>query len=654
MTQKPWFKVIKKKSARTVKKLGLTPALSPDPSAGRAGRQTAGSSTPTPAANATADSEQSGADALTLPADALEKMKTALVAITVDLKQFADGSENDFMQLGLGLRDVHANVAELTDLMLGAVEQFGTNEKGGLLERGRQTLNAALADIQSRQKEVKSDLERINSVMRSIESLYETSKQIKQFAKSLKIVALSMLIENARTIDASVNIFADVAEEIKDLSVSISDIANDIYTNVERAREVHRITREKISFGISQLEALTEEIQATVRVSTRETKKLMQLSIDTVAQEGKRSRKISRKVAEVVVGVQFHDNMKQRIMYINAIFEAMINSAQCVPGAEGGAKVKDKAVADIIIREQAARLNEIDIEVHGVYQKNQRAITAINEQVNDLLQQLQKMASDNLADGRALIRDPFSHLRGALAQLHTLMDQGKSLYGQIQDAAVHVSQIAGNLSELLVVVRSISANTHNKSINSIIAADRQGERGGALKLLAQEMNLLATRSDGFSNEVDGIVTAIMNSTIAIKSNAPEGGADTGGDESAIDRLGQIMDDITRRYDQFQKDARTAYQRAQTLKQATDTILSGLDFFIELSRTLSGYSEQLTLVADQPGLDMIGVDIAAAATHHVPGKHTADRDDNVILFEDAQKTRQETADPESLGDNIELF
>lgn len=568
------------------------------------------------------------------------------------LNKFTGDSEGDFMLLGIGLRTVHTNVTELTELMLGTVKQISDDKAGGFLEKGRQILNASLAEIQSRQEEVKADLERINTVMQSIEALYETSKQIKHFAKSLKIVALTMLIENARTIDTSVNIFSDVAQEIKDLSVNIADIANDIYKNVERAREVHRVTREEISAGITQLESLTAEIHATVDVSTRDTEELMQFSINTIEQAGNRSREISRQVAEVVIGVQFHDNMKQRIVHINTILEAMIASAGPEPAVETAAKVP----AVKVIREQTGRLEEINGEVYSVYQKNQRALAAIDAQVDDLLRQLREMVpSDNADDDRnTFMNDPFSHLKDALTQLHDLMDRGKTLYVQIQDAAAHVSGIAANLSDLLGIVRNISANTHNKSINSIIAADRQGEKGGALKLLAQEMNALATQSDGFSNEVETIITAIINSTNVISGSERKGlgGKEMG--DSTIGQLGEVMNDISQGYEQFQQDALTAYERAKALKQATETTLTSLDFFKGLSQNLTDYRDQLAAVADRPDPNTIWVDIGETTTCHVPGKYSADSDDNIILFEDVKKTRHDAPETELLGDNVELF
>lgn len=586
----------------------------------------------------------------------LERLKAGLPEITTSMRSFVEGSEGDFMLLGISLRTIHANVTELTELMLGTVKQMGSIEKGGFLDRGRRILNESLAEITGRQNEVRANLERINRVMENLEKLYETSKQIKKFSQSLKTVALNMLVENARTIDRSVNIFSDVAQEIKDLSVSITGIANDVYKNVEKACTVHRISLEEIAAGIGRLETLTTEIRTTVQESTHNTEDLMRFSVDTIEQAGRRSAEISRQVAEIVVGVQFHDNMRQRILYICNRLSAVRAAAVDVPPA-AGALVETKP-AQTILRNQAGRLLDINIEIGEVYDKNRTALEKIGREVDDLLSGLGGMATGRSGAASLFRHDPFSHLKGALTQLHDLLHRGDAFYRQIQEAAAQVSSIAVTLSELLALVKSISANTHNKAINSIIAADRLGEKGGALKLLAKEMNDLATQSDGFSAEVEGIITFIMNSAEEVSRTDANRPAQPGADGSAISRLNRVIHDVSMGYESFRQDSMAAYERARELKKAVDTTLSSLDFFQGLSRNLKGYGDRLGDMAGQPGLDTIPVAADVDGASHLPGRHTTEPENNIILFEDVRKGRADTSDDSTavyeLGTNVELF
>ena len=591
--------------------------------------------------------------------EAVELLKQVIPEEILSLEAFIQDAESDFMLLGIGLRTVHANVTELTELMLGTVKRMGTDAKGGFLEKGRVILNESMAEIQSRQNEVKANLDRINALMDDIENLHSTSKQIKKFAKSLKTVALTMLVENARTIDRSVNIFSDVAREIKDLSVNISNIANDVYKNVEKAQGVHSITREEISAGINRLESLTNRIRSTVQESTHDTEELMRFSVDIIEESGRRSREISLQVAEIVVGVQFHDNMKQRIMSINQVLSAVLSSTALNGTAGAATENNGKNPAAAVIRAQAGLLDEINLELDGVYETNRTALKKIHREVDDLLKGLRPMtATEKGGQTGTFSHDPFYHLKEALTQLHDLLHRGETLYQQIRKAADQVSDIAADLSKLLGIVRNISADTHNKAINSIIAANRQGEKGGALKLLAQAMNELATQSDGFSGEVEGIITSIIKAAEEIIRKEARESTDTADNSSAINRLARIIDDISLEYDNFRESSLAAYHRAQALKKATDTTLTSLDFFRGLSQKINEHRNRLLDTAGQPGQESLLLNVNLVASGHVPGRHLTGQSDNIILFEAAKRTiRENSHTPDhdvTFSDNVELF
>ena len=573
---------------------------------------------------------------------------------------FIDDSESDFMLLGIGLRSVYSNVTELTDLMLGTVKQVTAEEEGGFLEQGRQILKVSLAEIRAYHDGVKGDLDRINAVLADLENLSNTSKQIKSFAKSLKTVALIMLVENGRTIDHSVNIFSDVAREIKELSVNITAIADDVYRHVEKARTMHRVSREQISASIKRLETLTSQIEATVQESAYETEMLLQLSVDAVERAGRRSRDISRQVAEIVVGVQFHDHMKQRISQIVSIVKRITEAAGNRPPA-GRSDTTDghDSTAGSILREQVARLREIDNELIAVFHKNREALRGIEKEVSSLLKELQGMASDDTFDDAAfLVQDPFSHLKDTLTQLHTLLDRGTTLYNQIQQTAKDVSGITAELSKLLTIVRGISSHTHNKAINSIIAADKMGEKAGAMKLLAQEMNTLASQSDVFTQEVEANISSILRQTGDIGHREKRQTPGTNNPGGAIARLNEVLNDISMGYESFRKDSLMALERAGGLKKAVDATGSGLEFFTVISGKIGEFCRRLLAVAELPGMDDLAVDGDIPLPGYSPETQHFERQDNIILFENVRRSVENTAErtgyEQTLGDNVELF
>ncbi len=534
------------------------------------------------------------------------------------------------MRLGLGLQTVHVNVESLTQLMLDTVKRISNNDEGSIICRVDNTVNESLEEIRKFHDEVNSNLIQINTVVGNIGELTATSEQIKKFAKFLNVVALNMFVENAQISDSE-NIFSDIAQEIKALSIKIAGVANDVYENIESSREIHISIHEKISKGVTSLQALTGDVHTAVRTSVKETEQLMNFSLETIEQAGMRSHEISLQVGEIVVGVQFHDNMRQQIMHITDT----LNNTEKRTGS--------------VIGSQAVLFSKMTREVDDVYHKNLNAIKEINNEVEVLVESFLGLKSDGMESSRAsdiMSDDPFSTIKSALIQLHGLLDQGRGLFEQLQEAAVQAAGIAKKLSDLLNIIRDISRETHNKALNSIIAAQRMGVKGRTQKLLAQEMNDLAIKSDVFVDEVEQIIEAIVVSATEIGQRDLKGLESVSPERGAIATLDAVIDNISSEYAQFRQDSVEAYECAQSLKEAIKATMINLEFFKGLSKNLTAHKEQLEEIAGYEGL-------VIEAEKRIPETHSVEKKGVVTPFSEVVKRRDKAGESE-FGDNVEIF
>ncbi|MFP4445741.1 MAG: hypothetical protein ACLFPD_05795, partial [Desulfosudaceae bacterium] len=164
-----------------------------------------------------------------------------------------------------------------------------------------------------------------------------------------------------------------------------------------------------------------------------------------------------------------------------------------------------------------------------------------------------------------------------------------------------------------------------------------------------------SRADSLSGEVEETIHSILSLTRDIGQHNQQM---SGEDNSGIHQLNTVLQEVSRGYEKFREDSRTASHRTGELKQAIDTTLTSLDFFRGLSNHLQDHSRQLANIAGRPELKKISVRIDAAAMSHLPGKYAAEQENNIILFDDARKSFQDDARKNSetkpLGDNVELF
>ncbi len=562
--------------------------------------------------------------------DTMETSGKSIDGFIETLNELTEGAENDFMLLGLGLQTVHVNVKELTQLMLDTVKRIGGHEEGGIIKRVDHTVNESLKEIRNFHAEVNTNLTQINTVVGKISDLYATSEQIKKFAKFLNAVAFNMFVENARVMD-SANIFSDIAQEIKDLAFKITGIANDVYDNVERSREIHMGIHEKISKGMDMLQELTGDVQTAVRASVMETEQLMYFSLDTIEQAGVRSQEITQQVGEIVVGVQYHDNMRQQLLKITDTLTNIEN------------------ISDKVSDNYEFLFAEIISEVEDVYHKNLNAIYEIKNEVEVLVESFLGLKSDDMESSgvsNILSDDPFSSLKSVLMQLYDLLDQGRGLFEQLQEAAGQAADIATKLSDLLNIIRGISSETHNKALNSIIAAQRMGDKGRTLKLLAQEMNDLATKSDVFVDEVEEIIETIVVSATEIGQRDIKGFETMSSDGGAISKMDEVINNISGEYDQFRQDSIDAYERAKALKKAINTTIVSLEFFNGLSKGLTTHKEQLKEI-------LFHENAGIREEKRIPKTRTVKKENVVISLSEAMEKRKKTVE-NGLGDNVEIF
>ncbi len=569
--------------------------------------------------------------------DNMEPLATCLSDITESLKSFSDGAETDFILLGIGLQSVHTNVSELTDNMLDAAKRMGSDEDTGVLPGVKNIVNNSLKEIKSCQDQTDTNLTQINALVERMGDLYVTSEQIKKFAKFLHAVALNIFVENART-DESFKLFSDIAQEIKELYGKITTIANGVYENVENAHAIHVSIHDKIAHGMTKLHTLTREAHEAVHESIAEAGQLMSFSAKTIEDAGMRSREISGQVSEIVMGVQFHDNMRQRIDHIIGQMNDL--STLYAPAAAqsdaGEAETVDNAYVCSVIKDQGTALKDVILEVEDVFEKNMQATEEIKKEVDKLLQGfwvLKSMDTEGHDRKVHIGDDPFSSLKAALTQLHKILDESKRLFEELQDSAVQAADIAAMLSEQLKDVRDISRDTHIKALNSIISADRLGEKGSTLRVLSQEMKELAAQSDVFVDEVENIIESIAESAreIGRREMVMDEAEDT--EKIAMLTLDSAIEKISSEYEKFRKDSDDSYHRAMDLKKAISATLLSLDFFHGLSGGLNEYHKTFEKLYREYG----GVEEFSSRG---------------TIPEEKKEVRQDKSN--GFGDNVELF
>ena len=523
-----------------------------------------------------------------LSAEFVQEIANGLSSFIVDQEKALEDAESRFLQLGQEMQSLYRETSGLTQHIQDSAELIGGSGDDNVLSRLGQSVSGSLTTLEDCQKDVGVCLQRVEAVGKRFKEFYHMSPVLEKIAMFLRVIGLNISIECSRSREAS-ELFMINAHEIKKFAESVIEITEKIREDSQNARTNLITMRGKIVVGQKQMQNLADSATRIVQEAFQKIEDLMNISLNAMEQASLRSQKISREIGEIVMGIQFHDNMNQRIEHIHeALSELASNCESDTFSAEPEEKKTEKmAEARIIIALQSGQIREIISKIEEVDQQHRGAFTKIGNEVEGLAGMLVSLTSGNAQGPHSSFKpvggdDPFATLQSAVFDLKQLLGHGREQFVQIQKIGLHTSATASQLLNHIDQVRVVSFKTHMQSLNSIIKADQLGEKGRTIEVLANEIKTLSDQSAIFVADVGKIHTFISKSIDTLQTQTVEDASGSRFDTISLDRE---VEESTKAYEQFIGNSTTALQNAGALGDEISQTSSGLDFLPELAEAL---------------------------------------------------------------------
>ncbi|MCP4693033.1 MAG: methyl-accepting chemotaxis protein, partial [Desulfobacterales bacterium] len=490
------------------------------------------------------------------------KRMSELPGISGALETVCREAEPRFVDLGERLQMIYSDASALSQQTLQAAGLMAGDSEEGVLAKVEGFAKASLAELKSCQSGVADNLQCVDAVVDHLGSLHGMTDVIEKIALYLRIVGLNIGVECSRSAESQ-EMFAVVALDTKTLSEKIIEIVTAIRDNAKSARASQISAHAEISGGANHLSGLTRGAEENVARAVKDIERLMSLSLQAFQKASGHSRKISDQVGEIVVGIQFHDNMSQRIDHIGSSLQYVDKLHHDHASAQKDDRSKTLASAHSVVTLQAAQLGRVIDELGAVYQKNMGAFEEIINEVEKLANSLSVFGSDQEAASSRETpgEDPFTALESALGSLHELLARGRELFDRMRESAGHASETTARLSASAEQVRGISMETHIMALNAIVKAAHLGERGLALEVLAQEVKKLSNQSNAFTVDVNELLASITGSSLQLKERSFTATDDGSAKKGAGASLDEGVGEITRAYTKFKEDSSEVSQRA---------------------------------------------------------------------------------------------
>ncbi len=528
-----------------------------------------------------------------------ERGSRGLSVIAASLDAIPKDSEPSFMKIGRELQSIYSDATEFTRQTLETVKLFGGESEEGLLAKVGMIARATLEKVKGCQTEASEDLDLVDAhimvVRKQLSETYALYLALKKTAKFLRTIGLQMHIECARSINAE-KMFLFVAQEIRDLSNRFMEIAENIRDDSDTANESQISARQKTREALHQLFKLVDDAEQTVQSAVKEIERVMDLSIENLEQTGLRSKRISQHVGQIVMGIQFHDNMRQRLEHIS---EALVDvEKSCSEEASEDSNLttsKASNSAYSTLELQKAQLQNIITEIKTVYEETKLAFENIDNEVDDLsrgLSVIENELSQFSKKGKIEKQDPFEYLQVALQHLHQLIEGGGDLIEGMQKTAAQASESITRLSSHTENVREISFETHLTAINAMIKAKQLGEEGRSLSSLVLEAANISGQTDMFVANAENIRGMITASANELQTQTRQGMRMTQDGDESRRSLDTLSEDISRQGIQFRENSLDTFKRADALRDAISKANAGLGFLPDLANDLKEYHRQL--------------------------------------------------------------
>ncbi|MFO7766025.1 MAG: hypothetical protein R6V33_06305 [Pelovirga sp.] len=487
-------------------------------------------------------------------------------------------SEDDFIALGMNLQQVQMKSSASRNNIAGVMALFQGEGDSDVLQQITEYVQRSQEQTASAQQTAADLCERLAKMVALIDTLSRKSEALERSGLFLRVIGLNTGIECSRYSQLEA-IFKVVARETIDLSERVRTVTGLLLDKASTSRQEQTRTLDQARGSISDLEQLAAGTRNITRTALEKVGQLIDYSVAMVNKAEQTAVSVTTEINRVVVGIQFHDNLRQRIEHITA---ALLETAE--PAADD---IDQNRLCHIYLSMdlQKSQLDNLIDELDELYTTQSRALGNIIDEVAALETRLQEIAA-----GQSLshsVDNPLTALQQGITALQGLNNDSTRLGTNIRASAARAEQIADDMQQAIQETFSLTIHIKMNALNAIIKAAKSGHYGMALQVLAQSMV-------DVSNDTRGLADA-FEELIAELQQLARGEDD--GDQSQVDMPGAAQEFDSERMQQVFTDFHTQLHKVRNecaeLAQGLSRELQKLRFIPDLKTALQQATDLLT-------------------------------------------------------------
>ncbi len=535
------------------------------------------------------------------PETPVPEVSSRLSGLIEGLNASHKNAESAFLQLGQNIQAISSNAAELMQGTIKTVNLVGGASGQGITAKADKLVQESLEQVKASLDDAVKHHGLFTTYMQGIGTHftqnYQLCGELKSTARYLKMVGTNMQIECSRSTQA-MEMFSIVAQEIRELSNQFLEVSKKIRNVSKQAQNNQDVEQTLISEELNKFFKLVEDAQKTAQKAIEEVEAIMHISIEAIARAEEHSKKISAQVTEIVMLIQFHDNMRQRIEHVAEAAHDVeeLCAKDEAPEETPNAVSENLSASHVILNIQTAQIQKIIDDINAVYVKGEQAFKEISNDADGFLRSLSGLEASLLNNGGGIgpvsNRGPFETMESEMARLSQITGMGASLLQNMHQAFSTVIETAAGLSSYTDEVHEIASRTHLTAINAKVNTERLGKDGMALNKLAEEVIDVSKQSEGFVARVEELQQLILSSSRDMEAQLNIDSGVLKDDTTDRTDLSTSVGTVSETFEQFRVESSDLSRSADALQKLVSQTDRQLAFIPALAEEITHYKVQL--------------------------------------------------------------
>ena len=452
--------------------------------------------------------QQSGSDEMSSSADDMiatgQTTCTKLQEYGSQLKKLCKVSDPKFVKIGRDLATSTQDVKILVDTIHKAVSLVKDDKQDNVSLQETETLIQEIFTSLSDEKDaIKEEADHVKNLISRVFKSDQVREKIDRINTLFRIVRINIRIQcSARGL--SDDLFEGVTEDLEHLSSTLHFATRQIVVDIKLGSKSLAKLQKSIHVHLVHLEEVFKQTQNIVAHAFSDIRQLMNATKTMIREADSRSQKISEMVGDIVVRIQFHDSLSQRVEHIAHAFDDICNLC----GKDNVDLTDDHmGTTFIIVDLQLRQLLQISNEIKLVRERIENAFLAIESEVEGVSTILHDKQFREVSP-QEFLGNVFSSLEDTLSRLTSLLGRRQEMVQEIEETADNTRSIAERLAEMQDSVTDIREETRVQAVNTIIMASALGHQGKTIEVLAKEIQALSDQSGELADDVEVMQFAV--------------------------------------------------------------------------------------------------------------------------------------------------